>query len=189
MFSEDFVLRMINQAVAVLVQVIGLKKAGQLEQARQAIDQALEILFGLRGDLVRGMDDSGLLALLNLASERDLERLAIIADLFREDGEVLTAQGRSAEGAAQLARALRFYLEVALGGLPGEAPELAGRIDRLYVTMNAASLPTDTQLALLDYYERRLVGEAPGPASGGMDRQQVDTAVAALRRRLGNLLE
>ena len=42
MFSEDYILRMIRMATAALAQIIGLKKAGQYQQALQAIDQALE---------------------------------------------------------------------------------------------------------------------------------------------------
>jgi hypothetical protein len=190
MFSEDYVLRMINQAVAALVKILGLKKAGRHEEAHQAIDQALEVLLGLRGDLVRRMDDEGLLAMLNLEDQRvDLERLAVIADLFKEDGEILAAQGYPDEGVTQSARALRFYLEVALGDPLLRGPELAQQIDRLYQALAMENLPLETRFALLDYYERRLAGEAPGPAQVGENLLPVENIVKELRDQLAGYLE
>jgi hypothetical protein len=181
---------MINQAVAALVKILGLKKAGRHEEARQAIDQALEILLGLRGDLVRGMDDEGILSMLNLEDQRvDLERLAVIADLFKEDGEILEAQGHPGESAIQSARALRFYLEAALGDSLFRGPELAQQIDGLYQALAAEGLPLETRFALLDYYERRMAGGTPGPAQAGENPLQLDKVVMQLRAGLAGYLE
>lgn len=64
MLTDDHLLRQINQAAIILATILGLKKDGQLRQASQAAEQALEQLTGLKIGLVDAMQDSGLLALL-----------------------------------------------------------------------------------------------------------------------------
>ena len=44
MLTEDYIMRMINMAIAALLQAIGLRKAGEYNQALQTIDQALEAI-------------------------------------------------------------------------------------------------------------------------------------------------
>ena len=64
MLTDDHLLRQINQAAIILATILGLKKNGQVRQASQAAEQALEQLTGLKIGLIDAMQDSGLLALL-----------------------------------------------------------------------------------------------------------------------------
>lgn len=153
MFSEDYVLRMINQAVAALVSILKLKKAGQYREAAQTADQALESLLGVRADLARQMDEAALLDLLTEREELDTARLVVLADLFKESGDIHQAENRPMESRADYARALRFYLEVALAQREEFPSELVGKIGRLETRLADQELPVETQLALYDFYE------------------------------------
>jgi hypothetical protein len=114
MLFEDHFMRMINQAMAALLKIAGLRQAGHHQQAQQAIDQTLEELLGLRADLVRRMEDEALLRALTVNEQLDIPRMVVIADLFREEGENYAAQGLSVESRESLRRALMCYLEVGL---------------------------------------------------------------------------
>jgi len=183
-YTEDFILRMIRQAVAVLVQVIGLKKAGQYQEAEQAIDGALERLLGLRAGLLKQLDDGQILEMLTVQEKLDVERLAVIADLFSEEGEILSSLNRPEEAAFAFERALRFYLETALQEVVEPRPDLLPKIDRLYRRLSHRDLPLETRLALLDYYEGLLGKEESVLTASGFSRERVMQLVAGLREQL-----
>jgi hypothetical protein len=47
MLTEDHIMRLINQALAVLLIAFGLKRARQLTEELPTFDQAIEIFIGL----------------------------------------------------------------------------------------------------------------------------------------------
>lgn len=155
MLTEDYLIRMINQAVAALATIAGLKKAGQHQEALQAIDQAVEQLLGLRAELVKQMDEQSLLAALTPGSKLDTRRLSLIADLFTEQGEIYAAMGKVIESKDSFQRALNFYLEVALGENVEAAQELPEKIGFLVGKLVIADLPVDTRYALFVFHDQR----------------------------------
>jgi len=155
MLTEDYVMRMLNQALAVLLKIAGFKQAGQYKQAQQAIDQELEELLGLKADLVWRLDDEAMLRALTINDQLDVVRLEIISDLFREQGEITAAQGRVDESRECFRRALMGYLEV---GLASESKEsnvpLNQKIDGLLQTLGQTYLSDDTVWALFCYADQ-----------------------------------
>ena len=75
MLTEDYIMRMINQVLAVFLQALGLKRAGQLSEALQVFDQAVESLLGMRATLAKQLEDRQLLALLTFHDKLDVDRL------------------------------------------------------------------------------------------------------------------
>ena len=94
MLTEDYIMRMINQAMSVLLIALGLKKAGQYSEALQTFDQAIESLLGLDAHLVKQLDDSLLLEKLTFLGKLDIDRLLVLADIYREEAEVFSLQGQ-----------------------------------------------------------------------------------------------
>ncbi len=174
MLTEDYVMRMLNQALAVLLKIAGFKQAGQYKQAQQAIDQELEELLGLKADLVWRLDDEAMLRALTINDQLDVVRLEIISDLFREQGEINAAQGRVNESRESFRRALMGYLEV---GLASESNEnnipLNQKIDGLLQTLGQTNLSEDTLWALFCYADQ----------SGDFD--EAERALADLAARPG----
>ena len=185
MFTEDYLMRIINQAIAALMTAAGLRKAGKYSEARQAIHQAIEQLTSLPANLVEQMDDASLLSMLTTQGQLDVGRLAILADLYREDGEILLQSNQTSQGNAALARALRFILEVALADAAGLSNENIGKAEILLQRLNAGELPVETQLALSDYYQRLLEKDDQRLAAAGTSRKRVDQALARLQDLLG----
>src|SRR4030042_3658269 len=95
MLTEDYIMRMISQALAVLMTALAFKRAGQFSQALQALDQALETLLGLNAHLAKQLDDRQLLDMLTFQEKLDVERLLVLAEIFREEAEVYSLKGQS----------------------------------------------------------------------------------------------
>jgi hypothetical protein len=154
MYTQDFIKRMINQLVAALQMIIGLKTAGQYGQALQAIDQALEQLLGLKADVIKRLDDQAILNSLTQSGNLDTDRLAILADLFKEEGDILASLKRPTESFSSHLRALDFYLEVALTTAPGEFPGLDEKLLDLFHHLGKFQLPPQTLYGLFAYFEK-----------------------------------
>ena len=153
MLSEDYLIRRINQAIALLLHALGLRKNGQLEAALTDVDIALELLLGMRSVLLKEMDDPSLLQLLTVRGEVDFERLALVANLFKEEGAIYELEGRAADSSRDYLRALNFLLLIAQDEKVGVSADQIADIEILRQRLESQSLPLDTQAALLDYYQ------------------------------------
>jgi tetratricopeptide (TPR) repeat protein len=154
-FRDDYIARIIRQATEALLYAIGLKKKGQYPDALQSIDQALEQLLGLEADLIKQLSDEALLNLLTVQEQLDVERLELVADFFKEEGDILAAGDKPTESRRSYLRALNYYLEVGLDDeVQGPTPELAEKIDELAVKLETVFLPDDTLWASFCYYEQ-----------------------------------
>jgi hypothetical protein len=153
-YTEDFILRMINQAVAVLLQIAGFRQANQYLQAQQAIDQSLEQLLGLRADLLKQLDDEVIFRILTLQDRLDIERVVVVAELFKAEGDILADQNRVAESKQSYLRALSFYLEAGLNDQIISPPStLVDQVEWLVSQAALIPLPDDIQWSLFNYYE------------------------------------
>ena len=186
MFTEDYLMRIINQALAALMVAIGLKKAGKLMEARQAIQQAIEQLTTLPENIVDQMEDGSLLSLLSTQGQLDVGRLAILADLYQEQGEILFKLDQSVQGSIAYARALRFVLEVALSEADNLFTGTIGKIEVLIQQLKGSTLPAETQLALSDYYQHLLEKDDQSLVVAGTSRKQISQALAELHDQLGS---
>jgi tetratricopeptide (TPR) repeat protein len=154
MLTEDYIMRMINQMVAVLTKLIGLKESGQYQSAQQVIDQSLEQLLGLKPELLKQMDDSSILNLLTSQGELGTERLYILAELYRHEGDILKAQNRIPEALSDYQRAMYFYLQVSFTQEDQVSSRLQNKIADLFIELEKVNLPFETLYQLFDYFER-----------------------------------
>jgi tetratricopeptide (TPR) repeat protein len=180
MLTEDYIMRMINQALAVLMIALGFKRAGQFSEALQSFDQALERLLGLNAHLAKQLDDSLLLEMLTFQEKLDVDRLLVLAEIYREEAEVYTLQGQpeSSQFAAQ--RSLRLYLEAALASEANPTLELIQKIEAMRLKLAAPALPVESRLALLDYLDRLLASGEDFLAAAGLSRPDLLAAFSSL---------
>jgi tetratricopeptide (TPR) repeat protein len=186
MFTEDYLMRIINLALAALMTAIGLRKAGKYMEARQAVQQAIEQLTTLPENIVDQMDDGSILSMLSTQGQLDVGRLAILADLYQEQGEILFKLDQSVQGSSAYARALRFVLEVALSEADNLTTENIGKVEVLIQRLKGCTLPAETQLALSDYYQRLLEMDDQSLVVAGTSRKQINQALAKLHDQLGS---
>jgi tetratricopeptide (TPR) repeat protein len=188
MFTEDHLMRIINQFIAVLMYAIGLRKAGKYSEARQVIEQAIQQITGLSADLIDQMDDEIVLSMLTTNGQLDIERLAVLGDLYLEKGGISFDLGQPDPGIFAYARALRFILEVVLANDSRLSPESMVKIETLVQKLDQKPLPIDTQLALSDYYRRLLDKDDQTLAAGGTSRKQIDQALARLQVQIDSFM-
>jgi multidrug efflux pump subunit AcrA (membrane-fusion protein) len=181
MFTEDYLMRIINQATAALMIALGLRKAGKYSEAQQAIQQAIEQLITLPANLVDQMDDGAILGMLAAQGQLDLGRLAILADIYQEQGEILIMQDQPIQGGAAFTRSLRFILEVVLAEDNNLSAENIGKVTNLAQRLEGSFLPVETQLALTDYYLRLLEKDDQLLIAAGTSRAHVSQALANLQ--------
>ncbi len=161
-------MRMIQVAIAALLRIAGLRKAGEYQDALALIDLTFEQLLGLRSNMLRGLDDDRVYYLLTRGETLDLPRLAVTADLLAEEGDVYSAQAETlqdppAKNEAQstalndYARALRFNLEIYFqtrdAGEGEEQETTRQKIGSLLERLNRRPLGSDTLWPLALYYE------------------------------------
>ena len=185
MFTEDYLMRIINQGIAALMIAIGLRKAGKNSEALLAIQQAIEQLTTLPANLIDQMDDASILSLLSAQGQLDIGRLAILADLYHEEGEILFRLEQPTQGFISFARALRFNLEVALSEDVNLFSENISKVEGLVQRLKGLAFPVETQLALSDFYQRLLEKDDQNLAAAGTSRKQVSQALAELQDQIG----
>jgi len=184
MFTEDYLMRIINQAVAALMTAIGLRKAGKYSEALQIIQQAIEMLTNFPSNLADQMDDDSILGTLTTQEQLDIGRLAILSDIYQEQGEILLKLNQPVQGSIVFASALRFILEVSLSDAANISIENIGKVEALIRQLNEYVLPVETQLALSDYYQHLLETDDQSLVAAGTSRDQVSQALARLQEKL-----
>lgn len=180
MLTEDYLIRRINQAIALLLHALGLRKNGQLEAALTDVDIALELLLGMRSVLLKEMDEPSLLQLLTVRGRVDFERLALVAKLFKEEGAIFELEGRAADSTRDYLRALNFLLVIAQDEKVGLSADQIADIEQLRQRLQDERLPMDTQAALLDYYQWLLEFDDKHLVEMNVNRAEIEATLQRL---------
>ncbi len=91
MFSQDFILRQVQQLTQALAVVLFHKQAGQDDEAQAALDESIEEALGIEPEALRRIDLPALLALCSASGSLLPDHALAVADLLQEDE---TASGR-----------------------------------------------------------------------------------------------
>lgn len=189
MYTEDYIMRLISQAVAVLSYVVGLSKAGQHDDAITAVDEGLAELLGLRADLVRQLDHREIIQMLMIGGIMDHGRATILAELFNISAESYNAIGLKDRSLPEYQRALVLYLEVALNEPSDMSAEVIQKIVLLHQELRGSELSVEINLGLLDFYERLLTRDENVILAAGSTRMESQRQVELLEGSLQSYLE
>lgn len=113
MIRDDYLIRQIKQLAAALARLLGLRTAGEYEQARRLVESLYEDLGIPRGlhDVVDTPTLAGML--------RDADKMRIAAQAMVEEGHVYKAQGDPLAASTCYRRAHELMLEArALAPVP-----------------------------------------------------------------------
>jgi hypothetical protein len=125
MMKQDYILRVIEEFGQAWALVVARLRAGRYAEALEGVDEAAHRHLGLSLSLIDGMSSEGLLDLMRVGHSLDRGRCVLLAELLREQGEILELQGRPAEATVARAKALDIFLEIYDAY---DAPELAERL-------------------------------------------------------------
>jgi hypothetical protein len=180
MLTEDYIMRLINQVLAVFLQAVGLKKAGKLHDALRVFDQAVESLLGLDARLAKQLGDSQVLSMLTFQEKLDTDRLLVLADIYREEADVYSLLGQSENSQLMALSSLRFYLEVILANEANPNLKIVETVETLRSKLSISVLPLETRLALMDYLDRLLASGDNFLAAAKLTRQNLQISLASL---------
>jgi hypothetical protein len=134
MFRDDYIVRTIQQAAAVLARILGLNDSERYAEALQQVDAALQQFVGLNLGLVSGLSAPDLIEFARVGETLDVGKLVVLGELLYAEGEIHRAQGLPTDAWGCYVRALEVLLEVAETGdhnLAAVAPRLAALKARL----------------------------------------------------------
>lgn len=103
MMERDYILRMIQQLAQALGRILGLKKAGKLEEAMQAVQATADGIFGPMRRTLDALDEQSAARLLG-----SREKIEAYAALTAEEASIhaLMGDARRARSGERRARAL-----------------------------------------------------------------------------------
>ena len=109
MLERDYVLRLIQLLAQAVARIFGLKRAGKLEEALEAVGLTVDEIFGTLRITLDAIDSQSAARLLP-----DPERLEAYALLTAEEASILELMGDAARAQSGYIRALSLYLEMVI---------------------------------------------------------------------------
>ncbi|HBX68162.1 MAG TPA: hypothetical protein DEH25_01905 [Chloroflexi bacterium] len=171
--SEDTLLQMLVAAItATLARLAKLRTAGSYQESLAVIDEDLEELLGLKGNLVRQLEDQRIVEMLTTNEFLDVARLYYVAELFLQESQIRIEQGEKVAAQTAQVRALNLFLEVCFA-VDNEFLEADAHVDELFEALGT-NTPEDTLFTLFDYYEQ----------AGAYDR--AEAAIETMLQTTGN---
>ena len=156
MIRRDYILRAVEECAAALARIMRLVKSDQLAAARIELDGELQKLAGGDSDAVDRLSENELLARLMTGSPTSAvnTKCLLLVALLKQAAEVHAAQGRADDGRASLLKALTLLLEVHLRDPELASPDFVPRVEDLVLVLEGCDLPSRTNAALMQHYER-----------------------------------
>jgi hypothetical protein len=114
--QDDYLIRLIRQMVQMLLRIVGLKQAGQFEEALSEIDQATRTLLGPAADTLMLLDPSTAARVL-----ADPDRVLMWATLLSEQAEIRRSQGNTQHADSARERSLELAREALRAGVSDRA--------------------------------------------------------------------
>lgn len=144
---------MIRQFTGVLARIIGLKSAGQYQEALKETDQTLELFFGIDAELIKSLDDESLFAILMKNDALDVEKPGYIAYLLKEAGDIYKLQNQKFESINCYVHALHFSLKMSNLSETSLPSDISQMIDELIQKLDTFNLEENTLWDLFCHYE------------------------------------
>ena len=159
MIRRDYILRRIEQFVAMLTKIAGLAKAEQWQEAAASVAGEFQRLTGVDGSEVLRMSETELLARL-IQGEPTLlveSKAFMLATLLKTSGDLRAAQGRTEESRLYYLRGLQLLLDTFGRNEITERPDFVPAVEAFLTGWRDAPLPLPTSAMLMHHYER--IGE------------------------------
>ena len=156
MLRRDFLLRQIEQFVAVMMRMTGLTKAGQWEEASNIAMSQFKALAGDDVTKLLQMSDTELIARLveGDAGYGMQDKIFMLARLFKENGDILKGQGRMEEGNACYVKGLHLLLETAANDPAAPRPDFVPGIESFLTALHESPLDFETNAMLMRHFEQ-----------------------------------
>jgi hypothetical protein len=135
LIERDYVLRMIQLLARAVARILGLKRAGHLEEALEAVSDTVDEIFGTMRTTLDAIDPQSAARLL--ASQEKIEAYAL---LTAEEASILELMGDATRAKSGYRRALSLYLEAVLLELQ-ISDDASAAISQLRSKVDESTLP------------------------------------------------
>jgi len=154
MIRRDYIMRMIEEFIQVLLRIRGLKKDQRLADALVLTEEEFKRTTGLDSESVLRLSETELLAKLIQSEPLHAvrEKMLFLTTLLRETGDILTEQGRIEDGRACYLKGLHLLLDSLMRGEADELPEFVPKVDEFVAALE--EVPVQTRALLMEHYER-----------------------------------
>lgn len=163
MFREDYVRRMVEQAMTVVTAILGLTRLQRYPEALAEVDRGLQRFVGLNLSLVTALPAGELVAMLRWGERLDIGKAVVLAELLQAEGDIYSAQLLSGEAQARYLKSLELLLEVAFEAEPNLAA-VQPRVAALRQRLDPVVLPPDV-MEWLAHYEASVAALPLPPAA------------------------
>jgi hypothetical protein len=159
MIRRDYILRMIEEFVRLLSRINSLKRARHWQEASGLAEEEFRRLVGTGAVNAASLSDTELLARLIKGEPTQAvpEKTLMLATLFKEVGDLASAQSGLAEGRLLFLKSLHLLLDTIARDEPLDWPDFVPRVEALVAAVQDSPLPLETEARLMAHYER--VGE------------------------------
>ncbi|HXC37127.1 MAG TPA: DUF6483 family protein [Candidatus Acidoferrales bacterium] len=156
MIRRDYLLRQLEQFVVVLEKLAGLGKAGKWDEASSVAGSQFKALAGAEPAELLAMSDTDLIAHLSEGntSYGIHERFSMVARLFKENGDILRAQGRIEESHACYLKGLHLLLDAIADDPTAPRPDFLPTVEAFVIGLHDSSLNLETNAMLMRHYEQ-----------------------------------
>jgi len=156
MIRRDYILRHIEQFVAMLAKIAGLAKNEQWQEASSSITGEFQRLTGADGPEALKMSETELLArLIQGEPSQAVETKAfMLATLLKTNGDLSAGQGRLAESREYYLKGLQLLLDTFGRNEITERPDFVPAVEAFLTGLRDAPLPMPIGAMLLRHYEQ-----------------------------------
>jgi Family of unknown function (DUF6483) len=191
MIRRDYILRQIEQFVAMLAKIAGLTKNAQWQEASAVSAGEFQRLTGMDAAEVVRMSETELLARLIQGEPTHVveAKAFMLATLLKTQGDLIAGEGRLGESREYYLKGLHLLLDTFGRNEVTERPDFAPTVGAFLTGLREAPLPPPTVAMLMRHYEQ--TGEFAkaedalfGMVDAGPDRIELLDFGAAFYRRL-----
>src|SRR5260221_639402 len=181
MIRRDYFLRMVQELTQALTRILFLKKAQEYPKAVDEIENALTRFWNLTQDQIKTFSLEQWIEQCRQEEGPMGEKLAALAELFREQDELYALQMNLPESQRTGALSLGLYLEAVVSPGTVISVDLLDKIEQLIERTSTAGLPAAVWARLLSYYETRgMLAKAEDALFDWLDTGDADAAAAGL---------
>lgn len=106
MIQRDYLLRMIEEAAQVVAALIGMRKGGKYDAMLQLLGETYRAYFPFDGELLRNTEEEDVMTLVLEEYGVEEEKLGVLADLLKEEGQYHFDQGQYEQASASFKRGI-----------------------------------------------------------------------------------
>lgn len=152
MYEEDYVRRLIQLLAKAVLQVLKLLKDKEYAAARTETHYVLNELFGVSESMILALREEDVLDLVFKGGPADPQRIAVLVDILRINGEIAAGEGKPDEAVQWYQASIRYLVTAAdkIGLQP--SPEALRSLETGVHALLPGDLPADLLASLYALY-------------------------------------